>query len=127
MHREVPGEDERLAVVRDARRPAALAEPVVFDELIVPSSLNGIVTRDEQRAVHILGQPGAGKLLAARMARRAMRPGRTRPVGDDFKVQRLPTTSSCCATPPAASARRSARTAGHGSPGPTSVTGAATS
>jgi hypothetical protein len=28
VHRDVPGEDERLAVVRDARRAAALAEPV---------------------------------------------------------------------------------------------------
>lgn len=112
VHRDVPGEDERLAVVRDARRAAALAEPVrriaqprrrapgvdyhrlsttehrwVFDELIVPSYLNGIVTRDDPRAVYVLGQPGAGKLLAARMVRRAMRPGTTRLVGDDFKAQ----------------------------------------
>ncbi|GGS09432.1 MULTISPECIES: zeta toxin family protein [Streptomyces] len=112
VHRDVPGEDERLAVVRDARRAAALAEPVrriaqprrrapgvdyhrlstsehrwVFDELIVPSYLNGIVTRDDPRAVYVMGQPGAGKLLAARMVRRAMRPGTTRLVGDNFKAQ----------------------------------------
>ncbi|MFJ2846999.1 zeta toxin family protein [Streptomyces griseofuscus] len=112
VHRDVPGEDERLAVARDARRAAALAEPVrriaqprrrapgvdyhrlsaaehrwVFDELIVPSYLNGIVTRDEPRTVYVLGQPGAGKLLTSRMVRRAMRPGTTRLVGDDFKAQ----------------------------------------
>ncbi|MFJ9598043.1 zeta toxin family protein [Streptomyces virginiae] len=110
--RDVPGEDERLAVVRDARRAAALAEPVrriaqprrrapgvdyhrlsasehqwIFDELIVPSYLGGIVTRNDPRAVYVLGQPGAGKLLAARMVRRAMRPGTTRLVGDDLKAQ----------------------------------------
>ncbi|MER8237012.1 zeta toxin family protein [Streptomyces sp. NPDC094049] len=112
LHRDVPGEDERLAVHRDARRAAALAEPVrrtaqsrrrapgvdyhrlsadehswIFDELIAPSYLNGIVTRDDPRAVYVLGQPGAGKLLAARMVRRAMRTGTTRLVGDDFKAQ----------------------------------------
>jgi adenylate kinase family enzyme len=112
VHRDVPGEDERLAVAREAQRAAALAEPVrriaqprrrapgvdyhrlsttehrwVFDELIVPSYLNGIVARDEPRAIYVLGQPGAGKLLAARMVRRAMRPGTTRLVGDDFKAQ----------------------------------------
>lgn len=112
LHRDVPGEDERLAVMRDARRAAALAEPVrriaqprrrapgvdyhrlsaaehqwVFDELIAPSYLNGIITRDDPRAVYVLGQPGAGKLLAARMVRRAMRPGTTRLVGDDLKAQ----------------------------------------
>ncbi|MEW1699291.1 MULTISPECIES: zeta toxin family protein [unclassified Streptomyces] len=112
VHRDVPGEDERLAVHRDAGRAAALAEPVrriaqprrrapgvdyhrlsadehrwVFDELIAPSYLNGIVGRDDPRAVYVLGQPGAGKLLAARMVRRAMRPGTTHLVGDDFKAQ----------------------------------------
>ncbi len=35
----------------------------------------------------MLGQPGAGKLLAARMVRRAMRPGTTHLIGDDFKAQ----------------------------------------
>lgn len=112
VHRDVPGEDERLAVVRDAKRAAALAEPVrriaqprrrapgvdyhrlsasehrwVFDELIVPSYLSGIVPRDDPRAVYVMGQPGAGKLLAARMVRRAMRPGTTRLVGDNLKAQ----------------------------------------
>ncbi|WP_237276970.1 hypothetical protein [Streptomyces caniscabiei] len=106
VHRDVPGEDERLAVARDAWRAAALAEPVrritqarrrapgvdyhrlsasehqwVFDELIVPSYLSGIAPRDDPRAVYVMGQPGAGKLLAARMVRRAMRPGTTRLVG----------------------------------------------
>ncbi|MGI5485037.1 zeta toxin family protein [Streptomyces lavendofoliae] len=112
LHRDLHSEDRRLAVQRDAERAAALAEPVrriaqpqrrapgvdyhrlsaeehtwVFDELIAPSYLNGIVPRDDPRAVYVLGQPGAGKLLAARMVRRAMRPGTTRLVGDDFKAQ----------------------------------------
>ncbi|MBB1258327.1 zeta toxin family protein [Streptomyces alkaliterrae] len=111
VHREVSSEDERLAVVRDARRAAALAEPVrrlaqprrrppgvdyhrlstaehrwIFEELIVPSYLGNIIRRDDPRAVYVLGEPGAGKLLAARMVRRAMRPGTTRLVGDDFKA-----------------------------------------
>ncbi|WP_432128078.1 zeta toxin family protein [Streptomyces sp. bgisy082] len=111
VHRDLP-EDERLAVHRDARRAAALAEPVrriaqprrrapgidyhrlsaaehawVFDELIAPSYLSGIIPRPDPRAVYVLGQPGAGKLLAARMVRRAMRPGTTQLVGDDLKAQ----------------------------------------
>ncbi|NUK53386.1 zeta toxin family protein [Streptomyces lunaelactis] len=111
LHRELHCADRRLAVQRDAERAAALAEPVrriaqprrtapgvdyhrlsaeehrwVFDELIAPSYLNNIVGRDDPRAAYVLGQPGAGKLLAARMVRRAMRPGTTRLVGDDFKV-----------------------------------------
>lgn len=111
VHRDL-AEDERLAVHRDARRAAALAEPVrriaqprkrapgvdyhrlspdehkwIFDELIVPSYLNDIVPRDDPRAVYVLGQPGAGKLLAARLVRRAMRPGTTQLVGDDLKIQ----------------------------------------
>lgn len=111
VHRDLP-EDERLAVHRDIRRAAALAEPVrriaqplrrapgvdyhrlsadehrwVFDELIAPSYLSGIITRPDPRAVYVLGQPGAGKLLAARMVRRAMRPGTTHLIGDDFKAQ----------------------------------------
>ncbi|RSS84927.1 ATP/GTP-binding protein, partial [Streptomyces sp. WAC02707] len=111
VHRDLP-EDERLAVHRDARRAAALAEPVrriaqprrrapgvdyhrlsaeehkwVFDELIAPSYLNGIITRPDPRAVYVLGQPGAGKLLAAPMVRRAMRPGTTHLIGDDLKAQ----------------------------------------
>ncbi|MFD5110524.1 zeta toxin family protein [Streptomyces cinereoruber] len=111
VHRDLP-EDERLAVHRDARRAAALAEPVrriaqprrrapgvdyhrlsadehawVFGELIAPSYLNGIIPRDDPRAVYVLGQPGAGKLLAARMVRRAMRPGTTHLIGDNLKAQ----------------------------------------
>ncbi|WP_231905815.1 zeta toxin family protein [Streptomyces davaonensis] len=111
VHCELAGEDRRLAVQRDTERAAAWSEPVrriaqpsrrapgvdyhrlspgehrwIFDELIAPSYLNGIVSRDDPRAVYVLGQPGAGKLLAARMVRRAMRPGTTRLVGDDFKA-----------------------------------------
>ncbi|MDK0524871.1 zeta toxin family protein [Streptomyces sp. ML-6] len=110
VHRDLP-EDERLAVHRDVARAAALAEPVrriaqprrrapgvdyhrlsdsehrwVFDELIAPSYLSGIIARDDPRAVYVLGQPGAGKLLTARTVRRAMRPGTTHLVGDDFKA-----------------------------------------
>ncbi|MFH8371850.1 zeta toxin family protein [Streptomyces sp. NPDC018031] len=112
LHRDLDCEDRRLAVQRDAERATALAEPVrriaqprrrapgvdyhrlsaqehkwVFDELIAPSYLSGIVSRDDPRAVYVLGQPGAGKLLAARMVKRAMRPGTTQLVGDDFKAQ----------------------------------------
>ncbi|WP_331718909.1 zeta toxin family protein (plasmid) [Streptomyces virginiae] len=111
LHRELHCEDRRLAVQRDAERAAALAEPVrriaqprkgapgvdyhrlsaeehrwIFDELIAPSYLSGIVPREEPRAVYVLGQPGAGKSMTARMVRRAMRPGTTHLVGDDFKV-----------------------------------------
>ncbi|MGA5363918.1 zeta toxin family protein [Streptomyces purpurascens] len=111
VHTELAGEDRRLAVQRDTERAAAFSEPVrriaqprrrapgvdyhrlspdehrfIFDELITPSYLNRIVPRDDPRAVYVLGQPGAGKLLAARMVRRAMRPGTTRLVGDDFKA-----------------------------------------
>lgn len=110
VHRDLP-EDERLAVHRDVGRAAALAEPVrriaqprrqspgvdyhrlsnaehrwVFDELIAPSYLNGIIAREDPRAVYVLGQPGAGKLLATRMVRRAMRQGTTHLMGDDFKI-----------------------------------------
>ncbi|MET9662756.1 zeta toxin family protein [Streptomyces sp. NPDC006510] len=110
VHRDLP-EDERLAVHRDGARAAALAEPVrriaqprrrapgvdyhrlsvtehrwVFDELIAPSYLNGIIARNDPRGVYVLGQPGAGKLLAARTVRRAVRPGTTHLVGDDFKA-----------------------------------------
>ncbi|MFJ9026834.1 zeta toxin family protein [Streptomyces sp. NPDC102259] len=111
IHAELVSEDRRLAVQRDTERAAAWSEPVrriaqprrrapgvdyhrlspdehrwIFDELIAPSYLNRIVTRDDPRAVYVLGQPGAGKLLAARMVRRAMRTGTTRLVGDDFKA-----------------------------------------
>lgn len=111
VHRELPCEDRRLAVQRDTERAAALAEPVrriaqprrrapgvdyhrlsaeehrwVFDELIAPTYLSGLVGRDDPQAVYVLGQPGAGKLKAARMVKRAMRPGTTHLVGDDFKI-----------------------------------------
>ncbi|MGO4417228.1 zeta toxin family protein [Streptomyces sp. MCAF7] len=111
LHREPLEDDRRLAVQRDAERAAALAEPVrriaqprrqapgvdyhrlsaeehrwIFDELIAPSHLSGIIGRDDPRAVYVLGQPGAGKLLAARMVKRAMRPGTAHLVGDDFKA-----------------------------------------
>ncbi|MFB7506972.1 zeta toxin family protein [Streptomyces broussonetiae] len=58
----------------------------IFDELINPTVLAHVVSRDDPRAVYVLGQPGAGKLLAARLVRRAMRAGTTRLVGDDFKA-----------------------------------------
>ncbi|MFI9202814.1 zeta toxin family protein [Streptomyces sp. NPDC053048] len=111
LHRELHCEDQRLAVQRDAERAAALAEPVrpiaqlrrqapgvdyhrlsaakhrwTFDELIAPSYLSGIVSRNDPRAVYVLGQPEAAKTATARMAKRAMRSGTTRLVGDDFKV-----------------------------------------
>ncbi|MFF7975813.1 zeta toxin family protein [Streptomyces sp. NPDC007905] len=111
VHAELVSEDRRLAVQRDTERATAWSEPVrrtaqprrrapgvdyhrlspnehrwIFDELIAPSYLKHIVPRDDPRAVYVLGQPGAGKLLAARMVRRAMRPGTTRLVGDDFKA-----------------------------------------
>lgn len=111
LHREVDCEDRRLAVQRDAERAAALAEPVrriaqprreppgvdyhrlsqaehqwIYDELIAPSLLGGIVPRPDPRAVYVVGQPGANKTALATMVRRAMRPGTTRLVGDDFKA-----------------------------------------
>lgn len=111
VHTEPVGEDRRLAVQRDSERAAAWSEPVrrtaqptaappgvayhrlsadehrwIFDELITPTVLAGVRRRDDPRAVYVLGQPGAGKLLAARMVRRAMRAGTTRLVGDDFKA-----------------------------------------
>ncbi|AJC62109.1 zeta toxin family protein [Streptomyces sp. 769] len=111
VHHASIDEDRRLAVQRDAERAAALAEPVrrisqprreapgvdyhrlspaehrwIFDELIAPSYLHGIVSRTDPRAVYVLGQPGAGKTAAAKMVKRAMRPGTKRLMGDDFKV-----------------------------------------
>ncbi|MGW2331690.1 zeta toxin family protein [Streptomyces sp. NPDC001700] len=111
LHRDVPCEDRRLAVQRDAARAAALAEPVrriaqprqaapgvdyhrlsaeehrwTFDELIAPSYLSGTIGREDPQAVYVLGQPGAGKLMAARMVKRSMRPGTTHLMGDDFKI-----------------------------------------
>ncbi|MER6374056.1 zeta toxin family protein [Streptomyces mirabilis] len=111
VHTELADEDRRLAVQRDSERAAAWSEPVrrtaqptatppgvayhrlsadehrwIFDELITPTVLANVTPRDDPRAVYVLGQPGAGKLLAARMVRRAMRAGTTRLVGDDFKA-----------------------------------------
>ncbi|MCF3105455.1 zeta toxin family protein [Streptomyces roseoverticillatus] len=111
LHRDLACKDWRLAVQRDAERAAALAEPVrriaqprrrapgvdyhrlsaaehrwIFDELIAPSYLGGIIARGVPRAVYVLAQPGAGKTAVARMVKRAMRPGTTRLVGDDFKA-----------------------------------------
>lgn len=111
LHREPLCEDRRLAVQRDSERAAALAEPVrriaqprreapgidyhrlsadehrwIFDELITPTVLANVVSRDDPRAVYVLGQPGASKTAAARLVKRAMRPGTTRLVGDDFKA-----------------------------------------
>ncbi|MGW7164235.1 zeta toxin family protein [Streptomyces sp. NPDC054884] len=111
MHTELAGEDRRLAVQRDSERADAWSEPVrrtaqptaappgvayhrlsadehrwIFDELITPTVLAGVTPHDEPRAVYVLGRPGAGKLLAARMVRRARRAGTTRLVGDDFKA-----------------------------------------
>ncbi|MEU7641228.1 zeta toxin family protein [Streptomyces sp. NPDC039016] len=111
LHRESDCEDRRLAVQRDTERAAALAEPVrriaqprraapgvdyhrlsqaehgwIFEELIAPSLLGGIVRRTDPRAVYVVGQPGASKTTAANVVLRAMRPGTTRLVGDDFKA-----------------------------------------
>lgn len=111
VHTELADEDRRLAVLRDNERAAAWSEPVrrtaqplavppgvayhrlsadehrwIFDELIAPAVLSNVTPRQEPRAVYVVGQPGAGKLLAARMVRRAMRTGTTRLVGDDFKA-----------------------------------------
>ena len=111
VHTELTEEDRRLAVQRDSERAAAWSEPVrrtaqptpvppgvayhrlsadehrwIFDELIAPTVLANVTPRDDPRAVYVIGQPGAGKLLAARMVRRAMRPGTTKLVGDDFKA-----------------------------------------
>ncbi|MGW1810529.1 zeta toxin family protein [Streptomyces sp. NPDC002078] len=51
-----------------------------------PTALANVTPRDDPRTVHVLGQPGAGKLLATRMVQRTMRTGTTRLVGDDFKA-----------------------------------------
>ncbi|MFF3968016.1 zeta toxin family protein [Streptomyces griseorubiginosus] len=111
VHTELTDQDRRLAVQRDSERAAAWSEPVrrtaqptsvppgvayhrlsadehrwIFDELITPTVLANVTPRDDPRAVYVIGQPGAGKLAAARMVRRAMRPGTTKLVGDDFKA-----------------------------------------
>ncbi|MET9532348.1 zeta toxin family protein [Streptomyces sp. NPDC006649] len=111
MHRDLP-EDERLAVQRDTGRAAALAEPVRPHRPApqasagrgLPPAVARRTRQDLRRADrsvvpeqhHPPGRPaigtrrgpaGAGKLLAARTVLRAMRPGTTRLVGDDFKIQ----------------------------------------
>ncbi|MFJ6772104.1 zeta toxin family protein [Kitasatospora sp. NPDC091257] len=103
--------DRVLAVARDARRAAALSEPVrriaqalrrppgvdfhrlsaaehreIFDLDIVPMLLGGAVARERPVAVFVVGQPGAGKSAAALMVKRAMRPGAVLLVGDDLKM-----------------------------------------
>ncbi|MFE3556905.1 zeta toxin family protein [Streptomyces sp. NPDC059193] len=99
VHDERLPADQRLAVIRDAERAAAAAEPVrriaqpllgppgtgyhrlsvdqhrwVFDELIAPSHLRRATFRPDPVVVYLVGEPGAGQLLAGRMLRRAMRP-----------------------------------------------------
>lgn len=111
VHTELADEDLRLAVQRDSERAAAWSEPVrriaqpiaappgvayhrlsaaehnwIFDELITPTVLAGVVPRDDPRAVYVIGQPGASKTETTRMVRRVMRPGTTRLTGDDFKA-----------------------------------------
>ncbi|MEU6019716.1 zeta toxin family protein [Streptomyces sp. NPDC047515] len=100
VHDERLPADRRLAVSRDAERAAAAAEPVrriaqplpgppgtdyhrlnadehrwVFDELITPSHLRRAASRPDPIVVYLIGEPGAGQLLAGRMLRRAMHPG----------------------------------------------------
>ncbi|MFG2979564.1 zeta toxin family protein [Streptomyces sp. NPDC048331] len=50
----------------------------VFDELIVPSYLRRITAQANPAVVYLVGEHGAGHLLAWRMLRRAMRPGAVR-------------------------------------------------
>ncbi|MQS17499.1 Zeta toxin family protein [Streptomyces kaniharaensis] len=103
--------DQVLAVVRDAERCAALAEPVrrtaqpidgppgvdyhrlsadehewTFQNLIVPD-LGEIVAQERPVVVYVMGAPGAGKSQATMMVRRALRA--RRPVwisGELFKA-----------------------------------------
>ncbi|WP_380286470.1 zeta toxin family protein [Kitasatospora purpeofusca] len=103
--------DRVLAVARDARRAAALSEPVrrvaqalrrppgvdfhrlsaaehreIFDLDIAPMLLGGTVARERPVAVFVVGQPGAGKTSIALMVKRAMRPGTVHLAGDDLKM-----------------------------------------
>ncbi|MFF3412598.1 zeta toxin family protein [Streptomyces sp. NPDC002742] len=96
---------------RDSERAAAWSEPVrrtaqptatppgvayhrlspdehrwIFDELIVPTVLEGIVPQADPRVVYLIGQPGAGKTETADLLRRAMRPGTIRLSSNDFKA-----------------------------------------
>ncbi|MFF1511838.1 zeta toxin family protein [Streptomyces sp. NPDC058326] len=99
VHDERLPADARLAVSRDAERAAAAAEPVrriahplpgppgtgyhrlgaaehrwAFDELIAPTQLRRAVFRPDPVVVYLVGEYGAGQLMAGRMVRRAMRP-----------------------------------------------------
>ncbi|MFJ5142794.1 zeta toxin family protein [Streptomyces sp. NPDC088707] len=99
VHDERLPVDARLAVSRDAERAAAAAESVrriahplpgppgtgyhrlgaeehrwAFDELIAPTSLRRTVFRPDPFVVYLVGEYGAGQLMAGRMVRRAMRP-----------------------------------------------------
>ncbi|MEU7031389.1 zeta toxin family protein [Streptomyces sp. NPDC046275] len=99
VHDERLPADARLAVSRDAERAASAAEPVrriahplpgppgtgyhrlsaaehrwAFDELIAPTQLRRTVFRPDPVVVYLVGQYGAGQLMAGRMVRRAMRP-----------------------------------------------------
>ncbi|MFJ4320576.1 zeta toxin family protein [Streptomyces lavendulae] len=63
----------------------------VFDELIAPTYLARPLRRATTAAqaapvvVYLVGEPGAGQLLASRMLRRAMRPGTVRLDPDDLR------------------------------------------
>ncbi|MFI8769455.1 zeta toxin family protein [Streptomyces sp. NPDC053792] len=99
VHDERLPADARLAVSRDAERAAAAAEPVrriahplpgppgtgyhrlgaeehrwAFDELIAPVHLRRAAFRPDPVVVYLVGEYGAGQLMAGRMVRRAMRP-----------------------------------------------------
>ncbi|MFF5491545.1 zeta toxin family protein [Streptomyces virginiae] len=99
VHDERLPADARLAVSRDAERAAAAAEPVrriahplpgppgtgyhrlgaeehrwAFDELIAPTHLRRATYRPDPVVVYLVGEYGAGQLMAGRMVRRAMRP-----------------------------------------------------
>ncbi|MER8188397.1 zeta toxin family protein [Kitasatospora sp. NPDC094015] len=102
--------DWALAVGRDAERAAALGEPVrrtaqplkqapgvdyhrlsadehdfVFDAVIVPTMLSGVVPQEKPVVVFIAGQPGAGKTRAAQLVNRSLHSA-VHLSGDDFKV-----------------------------------------
>ncbi|WP_425824610.1 zeta toxin family protein [Streptomyces fractus] len=111
VHHGLLGDDQRLAVARDAERAAAWSEPVrrtaqvrsappgvdyhrlsaeehqwIFDHLIVPGHLDQAQAQEQPVVVYVVGQPGAGKTAATQLVRRAMRS--RRPVwltGDHFK------------------------------------------
>ncbi|MEU3407553.1 zeta toxin family protein [Streptomyces sp. NPDC006670] len=103
--------DWALAVLRDAERAVALAEPVrrsaqarrqapgtdyhrlsaaehrwTFDVLIAPVLLESLTPQERPVAVYVMGQPGSGKTHLAPMVRRALRGRPTHISGDDFKT-----------------------------------------